>query len=901
MTRPAGKAAVQVVGDVSTFAKKLQADLNKALRAVNLDVAPLANKLGADISKGVDVAQRSLNTLDDTASKVFTNVAQDADRAFDLVVNDAQDAGREIAQEIGDAGEKAERSLREISTTGASHFRALEQSAASTSLGISGIFGKLATVVTVALAGIQAVRFFSDAAQSAEDLGSAIENTQQIIKATGGAAGLLADQVRDIAQGLSLKIGVDSVEIQNAINVLLTFRDVSGPVLTEAIGLAADMTQVFGSDLSGAATQLGKALNDPIAGISALSRVGIQFTDQQKKQIAALVASGNLLGAQKIILEELRKEFGGVAEAGVDTTDQLSVAFGELKRALGGPIIAFLDEAGPSLIALTDSLKPAFTSLGESIGTALGAIIPIAEPLLTVLSSALAAIAPLLVPVGQLIASIAGALVPAIASLTPLLTGVTTLVTALFSPLGPILENVGQALADTIGPFAELFGQALVDAAPLVRDLVVQLGKSLGPVLEALAPAALEIVEALRPMLPALIDMIPPVTELVVELTPLLVLLAELLTISVKLSLPLIQLTVQVVKFLSTLRPAGLLLVDLVQWFGTLGDEADAVGGFFSEIGEWLASVGRWFADLPGKIADFLTSLPDLIAGFFQAAFDRALHAIGVGIGLVLFAVTQLPGLVIEKVQQLGPLLAEFFTNLWNQAVEIVATGIANTLLFFHDLPANIAAALASLTAIVGDLFTAALEWGKQTVIDGFNNIVEFVRSVPSRIAGLASDFLAAGRNLIAGFFNGLSSAGSFVGDLASSIVSKIKGFLNSVIGKINSGIASVDDLLPGSLPRIPMLAAGAVITRPTLAGLGEAGTEVVIPLTRPDRARQLVEESGLDRLLGATAVAGTGGGDINIRVFVGSREITDIVRVEIDEHDRDVRARVTTGAGRRR
>lgn len=901
MTRPAGKAAIQIVGDVSVFAKKLQTDLDKALRAVNLDAAPLANKLGADISKGVQVGQKSLNTLDDTASKVFTNVAQDADKAFNLVADDAQEAGREVAQEIGQAGEKAERSLREISNTGAQQFRNLEQSAANTSLGISGVFGKLATVVTVALAGIQAVRFFKDAAESAEDLGSAIENTEQIIKATGGAAGLLADQVREIAQGLSLKIGVDSVEIQNAINVLLTFREVSGPVLTEAIGLAADMTQVFGSDLSGAATQLGKALNDPIAGISALSRVGIQFTDSQKKQIAALVASGNLLGAQKIILEELRKEFGGVAEAGVDTTDQLSVAFGELKRALGGPIIAFLDEAGPSLIALTDALKPAFGSLGESISTALGAILPIAQPLLTVLSNALAAIAPLLVPVGQLIASVAGALLPAIASLTPLLTGVTTLVTALFSPLGPILENLGQAAADVIGPFATLFGQALTDAAPLVRDLVVQLGKSLTPVLEQLAPAALEIVDALRPMLPALIEMIPPVTELVVELTPLLVLLAQLAVISIQLSLPLLKATVAVFKFLAATKSVGQIIVDVVKWFGTLGDEADAVGGFFSSIGEWIASVGRWFAELPGKIGDFLAALPGIILGAFQAAFDAALKAVGIGIGLIIFAVTMLPGLIIDKVQELGPKLGQFFVDLWENAKTLAADGIANLVVFVHELPGRIAEALAGLGATIGDLFTSALAWAKQTVIDGFNNIVAFVASIPSRFAGLVGNFLAAGRDLIQGFFSGFSSAGGFVGDLASSIVGKIKGFLNTVISKINSGIASVDDLLPGSLPRIPLLAAGAVITRPTLAGLGEDGTEVVIPLTRPDRARQLVEESGLDRMLGATAVAGAGGGDINVRVFLGTREITDIIRVEIDEHDRQVTSQVTTGSGRRR
>lgn len=892
MTQSVGKASagVEVVADLRTFSTKFTADLNKALRDVDVNVAPVAKQLANGIGKGVDQANASLRELSNVAG-----------REFEQIDADANETGGKITREFQEAGEKAEAALKEIARQGDTQFRSLEQSAASTSLGVSGVFRKMATVVTIALASIQAIRFFKAAAESAEDLGSAIENTQQIIKATGAAAGLTADQVRDLASSLSLKIGIDSVDVQNAINILLTFRDVSGPVLTEAIGLAADMSSVFGNDLSSASTQLGKALNDPIQGISALSRVGVQFTDQQKKQIAALVQSGNLLGAQKIILEELRKEFGGVAEAGVDTTDQLSVAFGELKRALGGPIIAFLDEAGPSLIALTDALKPAFGSLGESISTALGAILPIAQPLLTVLSDALAAIAPLLVPVGQLIASVAGALLPAIASLTPLLTGVTTLVTALFSPLGPILETVGQALADLIGPFAELFGQALTDAAPAVRELVTQIGKSLGPILAELTPAILEIVDALRPMLPALIDMIPPVTELVIELTPLLVLLAQLTAMSVQLSLPFIKLSVAVVKFLSTLRPAGLVIVDIVKWFGTLGDEADSVGGFFSSIGDWIASVGRWFAALPGRIGDFLAAIPHIIGNAFKAAFDAALKAVGIGIGLILFAVTQLPGLIFDKLVDLAVSLPGFFSNLWATVSAAIAAGVDAAVAWVIGLPPRVGAALSSLGSIIVGLFTSALAWAKQTVVDGFNNIVVFVASIPSRFVGLVGNFLAAGRDLIQGFFNGFSSAGGFVGDLASSIVAKIKGFLNTVISKINSGIAQVDDLLPGSLPRIPLLAEGAIIRRPTLAGLGESGTEVVIPLTRPDRARQLVEESGLDRILGEARVPAGAPPQIEVRVFIGDRELTDIVRVEMDERDRATHRAVTTGSGRRR
>ena len=94
-----------------------------------------------------------------------------------------------------------------------------------------------------------------------------------------------------------------------------------------------------------------------------------------------------------------------------------------------------------------------------------------------------------------------------------------------------------------------------------------------------------------------------------------------------------------------------------------------------------------------------------------------------------------------------------------------------------------------------------------------------------------------------------------------------LTGFINAVIRKINSGIASIDAKLPGGLPRIPMLANGAILRRPTLFVGGEAGDEVVVPLTRPRRARELAEQSGLMRLLGSDGGASVVFGRDAIRV----------------------------------
>ncbi|WP_299589739.1 hypothetical protein, partial [uncultured Microbulbifer sp.] len=101
--------------------------------------------------------------------------------------------------------------------------------------------------------------------------------------------------------------------------LLLTFTNIQGEVFKRATPAILDMSVAMGTDLRSSAVQLGKALNDPIKGISALSRTGIQFTDAQKSTIEALVESGRTAEAQGLILEELEKQFGGAAEAAADT------------------------------------------------------------------------------------------------------------------------------------------------------------------------------------------------------------------------------------------------------------------------------------------------------------------------------------------------------------------------------------------------------------------------------------------------------------------------------------------------------------------------------------------------------------------------------------------------------
>lgn len=139
------------------------------------------------------------------------------------------------------------------------------------------------------------------------------------IRSTGGAAGLAVADLNKMADALQAATTFDDEAIGGAQAVLLTFTKIGKDVFPTATEAVLNLSTAFGTDLNSAALQVGKALNDPIKGITALARAGVQFTDDQKALIASLVETGQQAEAQRIILAELETQIGGSARAARDT------------------------------------------------------------------------------------------------------------------------------------------------------------------------------------------------------------------------------------------------------------------------------------------------------------------------------------------------------------------------------------------------------------------------------------------------------------------------------------------------------------------------------------------------------------------------------------------------------
>lgn len=170
---------------------------------------------------------------------------------------------------------------------------------------------------------------------------------QQALKSTGGAAGRTMKDLKGLASSLQAVTTYGDEDIlRNVTAPLLTFTKVQGDTFDRAQASVLDMATLLKMDLKSASLMVGKALNDPAKGMAALSRSGVQFTDEQKNMVKALIKTGDVAGAQAVILGELESQFKGQAAALADTPmgkwQQLSNAIGDVKEQLGEQIVPFL-------------------------------------------------------------------------------------------------------------------------------------------------------------------------------------------------------------------------------------------------------------------------------------------------------------------------------------------------------------------------------------------------------------------------------------------------------------------------------------------------------------------------------------------------------------------------------
>lgn len=184
------------------------------------------------------------------------------------------------------------------------------------------------------------------------------------IKSTAGIAGLSLDDLREKAEELEHKTLFTQAQTEQAQAIELTFTNIRGAIFDQAIPAIQDLATRMGgdgpADLKGASVQVGKALQDPMKGIIALHRVGVEFSDAQKEMIATDIKHGEVQKAQAIILGELKTEFGGSAEAAravLGPAGDLNEEMEVLKKGVGSLISDGLKVVIPLILETGHGIK----------------------------------------------------------------------------------------------------------------------------------------------------------------------------------------------------------------------------------------------------------------------------------------------------------------------------------------------------------------------------------------------------------------------------------------------------------------------------------------------------------------------------------------------------------------
>lgn len=276
----------------------------------------------------------------------------------------------------------------------------------------------------------------------------AIAQVNAGLRSTGNAVGYTTEQLQKQASALqnNTLFGDEDI-LKNVTAQLLTFTNIAGQEFSRTQQAALDLATRLDGDLKSASIQLGKALNDPVANLSALSRSGIQFSKSQKETINALVATNQLAEAQTIILDELEKQYGGsaaaAAKAGTGPLTQLKNILGDITEELGA-IIA-------------EGINP-FVEKLKAIALRFSELSPTTKKWIVILGGIAAAIGPLL--------ALAGTILPAIGTGLALLTGPIGLIVAGLTAIGVVIYKkwapIKKTLIDIANYFIDLYNESTV-------------------------------------------------------------------------------------------------------------------------------------------------------------------------------------------------------------------------------------------------------------------------------------------------------------------------------------------------------------------------------------------------------------------------------------------------------
>lgn len=194
-----------------------------------------------------------------------------------------------------------------------------------------------------------------DAARESELTIKRLDQIASSMGVLGPVLGGTTKRLQDYAQTLQDQTGVNDETVKSGQAILLTFQSLAntagqaGGMFDRATAALLDLSAAGFGDAESNAKSLGRALQDPIKGLTALTRQGVTFTDAEKEKVKALVASNQTLAAQNVIMSAVEHQVGGTAAAVATDFDKIGAAVDDLKEKIGYALVGTLDDLSASL------------------------------------------------------------------------------------------------------------------------------------------------------------------------------------------------------------------------------------------------------------------------------------------------------------------------------------------------------------------------------------------------------------------------------------------------------------------------------------------------------------------------------------------------------------------------
>ncbi|MFS9216229.1 hypothetical protein [Streptococcus infantis] len=448
---------------------------------------------------------------------------------------------------------------------------------------------------------------------------------------------------------------------------------------------------------------------------------------------------------------------------------------------------------------------------------------------------------------------------PSIESSTKAISGfVSVFVKGWNNHIQPVIKKIGQGFADTIGKHISPLIQKILDMvasfqemsqvinaylAPVISFIVEQLTKVLAPTLEYIGEVFRVLFNTAADILGGIADFVKGVFDII----------------------------------------TGILTSDMSKIFDGFTETGDAIMSILSTILTGLLdltvavlkviwdTIVAIFQGIWDGIVAIFTPLGEWFAGVFQAAWD--------GIVAIFTDLATWFGDRWAEVKTALSNIGTWFTDMFQKAWNGLTGIFANIGTWFGERWNDVTNALANVATWFGSIFSSAYN----AVVNAFSSIGGFFSGVWSTVKSI---FVNAGQAVGSAVGGAFRSAVNAVLGTIENVVNGFISMINGVIGMINKipGV-SLGSIGYVSLPR---LARGGIVDSPTVAMIGEAGKEVVMPLENTGFLQTM------GRIVGGAVVNALGGNLTQSSGFSGSGDIViqigghEFGRVAIQEINRE-------------